>query len=389
MLPSSGMNMLRFTVGKRQENPIGRTLRQARLLLWLTQDEMAKEFVVSRQSITNWEAGKKLPKDRERWLELIKKYRLGRSAAEMITRIHFPDHHLTSEEWGRFGNPLLGVLSPKVGDFLSQALEARQIGAKSGDNMWRYKEEKTPPSAIFTHFAAEYRVTKTGYIVQETMIEMFQLTSEQGILTPLYIDPIQRSRKIEWNGVDISGELEEKRVDTDFIPKTSAALHFEGSLRNLEVGMPNRLCIRMESRLPLCRIGTDILAFCVPVFYSLDASLFSLILPEAGLKDIEILLAERKIDADDPLDWKDPAEVQAMKRDAGVYFSVPSTSKSVREKRYCPDLAIIKFRRASEDILTPDAAYLYSDIERPARIAATFLCGRKQVKCLAAKPRMI
>lgn len=46
---------------KQMRREIGQRLRQARLVARLTQQDVATDFLVSRQAISSWESGKTLP----------------------------------------------------------------------------------------------------------------------------------------------------------------------------------------------------------------------------------------------------------------------------------------------------------------------------------------
>ncbi len=382
---------------------MGRILRATRELQGHTQGTMAQIIMVSRPKIGQWENGVRLPSAREDALNAIKGYRLSRYQAVRLIRLCFPAEPLSSKEWRDFGNPnplLLETFDPKIGNYLSNLLTAKQIDKNMVlGNPRQYRKEKMSVSALFTNFSAYYDIGQNGYFMQKVEIQMFQFTSTQVILTPIFIDHIPKSVKIEWNSMDMvkMGKVHEEPRELCFLDsiKTSGkepqAVCFKGTIaeEDVPIGLVNTLYVEVESRLPICTIQRDTLAFCIPVFYALNPSRISISLPDGGLDNLEFYLLKRLIN-NKSVKWGDPATRITPKTESHdvCLFEIEAVNNDVQEKRFCPDLLVARFKKPKTNDVMQHIVALSKEEERTPQVACSFFCGHKQFACPSLRQGM-
>lgn len=368
-------------IDREKYREIGDILRRARNSQDIIQEAMARKCSLGRSTISSYESGAKLPDTKDKALNLIKCYGLNYFEAETVIKILFPSNLLTQEDWNTYGSPresLYAPLDPRIAKHLSETLSAKRINKNHQNHGWTYSEP-TPVSALLTHFSADYTIKDDGYMHQVTRFDLYQLTSKQYILTPLFIDPITRKTRITWNGSDQLqlNKVREQQKPASFLGEAhSNTIYYEGVLDNLSVGDLNSLVVEVESRLCICDLGGDSFALCTPFFYALDPSRINIKLPN-GLVDREFYLLKRDIESNKITWHPDPQYIHAQEENGKLFLLLPTPETDlINKKRFCPDLLIIKFKR-NDGSLLPSAIILGSNKERPIRIAWSFFCGKK------------
>jgi hypothetical protein len=372
----------------------GDILKSCRNAVWsvegtkVTARQMAEELGVNVKRIYYYESGL-LPKTRNRLIDIFGAYRTDRTTIDCVLKEAGFNERVKNGEWeyirARYKEPL--KISPmggdkelweKLGEPLANKLHAKEI---IGD----IYIEKPQTSGIFRKFEVDYHFRSNGFCRQYTKAEIFQLRAEQEIATPLYMGLKASTLKIKWNSEDIHIQSDDlKTPEVDFVDSKhyqTNICYFHKGLYNQEIGQVNTLKMEAESRSFLCEYRSGMFAICLPYFYALiqGPSDFRITLPANALRNISVYYVKRDTKSGNPSEWFSPSKLGEIKNEEPFEIVIPHDPSDVFDKRYCPDLVIIRFDKEPQQ----DWVTFVERKKRPAHIddSYTFFCGREEKEC--------